>query len=323
MKPSRWLRALLAAVLTIGGAVGIAALSPASASAHDWGGRTWTVQVGSESRDHIIQGMNYGPKDIWINVGDTVHWTAASMEPHTVSFVDAAHPLGDFFPGTPSFGYMSTQTKQHTISAPGQFRNSGIMATMPLDILPAANYTSYTLKFTGVGTYTYYCYVHGAMMKGTVHVRPAGTPYPHTQRWYDRRAALERTIVLVDGSLLRLKALLAGTNHHVFVGAADDTALVMAFVWKHVTVHVGQTVTFDWGRNGFPIPHTVTFGPEPANPIAPVGDPMHYSGGTLSSGVVINPATKFKVTFTKAGTYPYLCVIHDHMGMVGTVNVVS
>lgn len=320
MKPTRWLRALLAAMLAIGATVAVGGLAPASA--HTWTGRTWTVQVGSESSNHLIQGMNYGPSDIWIDVGDTVHWKAASMEPHTVSFVDAAHPLGDFFPGTPSFGYMSTRTWQHTISKPGQFRNSGIMATMPIDLLPAKNYTSYSLKFTGVGTYTYYCYVHGAMMKGTVHVRAAGTPYPHTQRWYNARAALERAIVLLDGRLLRLRERLLATNHHVFVGAADDTALVMAFTRPHVTVHVGQTVTFDWGRNGFPVPHTVTFGPDPANPLAPVGDPKHYSHGTLSSGVLVAPTSTFKVTFTKAGTYHYRCLIHDGMGMVGSVTVV-
>jgi len=335
MKPTRWLRALLAVVLAIGGSVGIAVLSPALANAAPaqaapahvtpaWAkthARTWTVQVGSESGDHLIQGMNYGPTDIWIDVGDTVHWTAASMEPHTVSFIDAAHPLGDFLPGSPSFGYMSTRTPQHTISAPGEFRNSGIMATMALDVLPAANYTSYSLKFTGVGTYTYYCYVHGAMMKGTVHVRRAGTRYPFSQRWYNAEANFARALVILDGERQWMKAERAATRHHVFVGLSDNTSLVMAFVRPHVRIHVGQSVTFDWGRNGFPIPHTVTFGPEPANPFPPVGNPSHYRGGTLSSGVVVDPTTKFKVTFTKPGTYHYVCLIHDGMGMVGTVTV--
>jgi plastocyanin len=310
---------LLAVLIALATGFGIAALSPAPANASS--GRTWTVQVGSESRNHLIQGMNYGPTDVWIDVGDTVHWVSASMEPHTVSFVDAAHPLGDFFPGMPSFAYMAFRTPEHTISAPGQFRNSGVMATMPIDLLPVPFFTSYNLTFTGKGNYTYYCYVHGAMMKGTVHVRAAGTPYPHTQAFYTAQARFERLLVILDGRLLRLRERFVATNHHVFVGAADNTALVMAFTRPHVTVHVGQSVKFDWSGNGFPVPHTVTFGREPANPLPPVGDPTHYAGGTLSSGVVVDPAATFKVTFTKAGTYHYRCLIHDGMGMVGSVTV--
>ena len=29
----------------------------------------------------------------------------------------------------------------------------------------------------------------------------------------------------------------------------------------------------------------------------------------------------FKVTFVKAGTFTYICALHDYMGMVGTVRV--
>lgn len=31
--------------------------------------------------------------------------------------------------------------------------------------------------------------------------------------------------------------------------------------------------------------------------------------------------TRFRVTFTKAGTYPYICALHDQLGMKGTVIV--
>ena len=50
--------------------------------------KTWNVMVGAESSSGAVQTMAYGPKKIWINAGDTVHWVANSMEPHTVSFVD-------------------------------------------------------------------------------------------------------------------------------------------------------------------------------------------------------------------------------------------
>src|SRR5450759_1787061 len=68
--------------------------------------------------------------------------------------------------------------------------------------------------------------------------------------------------------------------------------------------------------------HTITFGPEPANVFVPSGDPTHFSGQPLNSGILL-PGSSFKVTFTKAGTYHYICGLHDYLGMVGTVRVTN
>ena len=43
-----------------------------------------------------------------------------------------------------------------------------------------------------------------------------------------------------------------------------------------VGVKVGDSVTFDLAKSLFPVPHTITFGPTPANPLAPTGDPTNY-----------------------------------------------
>jgi plastocyanin len=32
-------------------------------------------------------------------------------------------------------------------------------------------------------------------------------------------------------------------------------------------------------------------------------------------------ATRFRVTFTAPGIYPYICVLHDELGMVGEIVV--
>ncbi|WOP18133.1 plastocyanin/azurin family copper-binding protein [Raineyella sp. LH-20] len=314
---SPFLKVLVALVTTLLLAVGTA---PAQAAPPLTSPVTWTVKVGQQSQDGAIQGMAFAPQDISINVGDTVHWVANSMEIHTVSFFTASTPAVPF---DPAIGYMVTPTPQTTISAPGQFRNSGVMSTDPADI------QHYNLTFTGTGDYHYVCYVHGAMMVGTVHVRPAGTPYPSTQQNYDAQAAKIAATVRSDGVRLRAKAQAAADNHHVFVGAADQTALVMRFIRPTVYIRTGEQVTFDMGRNsGVPIPHTVTFGPEPAD-LAPHGDPSAYSGGALSSGLMLPPPyntfagvpSTFTVTFTQPGTYHYLCMLHDTMGMVGDVVV--
>ena len=284
--------------------------------------KTWNVMVGSESRSGAIQTMAYGPKKIWINAGDTVHWVSRSMEPHTVSFIDAEHPAVEFNLTTT---YMTAPTSKHTISKPGQFRSSGIMAPEPDAVFPDA-VTSYDLKFTKPGTYHYLCYLHGKAMSAVVKVRKAGTPYPHTQADYNAMASKASNADIEHGLDLWADALGAADSHHVFVGAADMRVLVNRFIPGSIVVKVGDSVTFDMARNAFPVPHTITFGPPPANPLAPTGDPTNFQGAPLSSGVILPPGfgpppSTFTVKFTKAGTYPFVCLLHAGMGMVGQVVV--
>lgn len=284
--------------------------------------KTWSVRVGAQSRSGAVQTMAYGPKKIWINAGDTVHWVARSMEPHTVSFIDAEHPAVEFNLTT---SYMTAQTSKHTISKPGQFRSSGIMAPAPDAVFPDA-VTSYDLKFLKPGRYRYLCYLHGKAMSAVVVVRKAGTPYPHTQADYNAMAIKASNADIEHGLNLWADALGAADSHHVFVGAADMRVMVNRFVPGSIVVKVGDSVTFDMAKNAFPVPHTITFGPPPANPFAPTGDPTSYQGGALSSGVILPPGfgpppSTFTVKFTKAGTYQFVCLLHAGMGMVGQVVV--
>ena len=284
--------------------------------------RTWNVMVGAESSSGAIQTMAYGPKKIWINAGDTVHWVSRSMEPHTVSFIDAAHPSVEFDLGT---AYMTDPMGKGTISKPGQFRSSGIMAPAP-DVLWPDAVKTYDLKFMKPGRYPYLCYVHGKAMKAIVVVRKAGKPYPYTQADYNTMAVEGANADIEHGLNMWADALGSSDSHHVYMGAADMRVQVNRFIPGNVVVKVGESVTFDMAKNTFPIPHTVTFGPPPANPFAPAGDPTNFQGGALSSGVLLpagfgpGPST-FTVKFTKAGTYSYVCLIPAGMGMVGQVVV--
>lgn len=284
--------------------------------------RTWNVMVGAQSRSGAVQTMGYGPKKIWINAGDTVHWVANSMEPHTVSFINDKHPAVEFSPTTT---YMTAQTPQGSISRPGQFRSSGIMAPAPDALFPDAVKT-YDLTFKKPGRYPYLCYVHGTAMKAVVVVRKAGKPYPHTQADYNAMATKAANADIEHGLNLWSDALGAADSHHVFMGAADMRVMVNRFIPGSIVVKVGDSVTFDMGRNAAPVPHTVTFGLPPANPLAPTGDPTNFQGGNLSSGVILPPGfgpppSTFTVKFTKAGTYSYVCLLHAGMGMVGQVVV--
>ena len=274
--------------------------------------KTWTVQVGSESSDQAIQGMSFLPSNIYINAGDSVKWVANSAEIHTVTFLAKGQPLKPFNPFDPK----QLGRQGGTAYDGHSYYNSGIMANVSNTGFKAVE--QYSLKFTHTGNFTYYCIVHGMAMKGAVHIRAAGTGYPFTQSQYDRQNKKEERKIVRDGEKQWQAARKQASNHKVIAGTDNGTAMLMRFVHHEIVVHLGDTVTFV--NSGMGAPHTVTFGHEPANVFAPVGNPKDFRGGNLSSGLM-EPGNKFTVTFKKVGEFDYICALHDYMGMVGEVEV--
>ena len=116
-----------------------------------------------------------------------------------------------------------------------------------------------------------------------------------------------------------------------------------------LTVNAGDTIIFTQVTHE---PHTVTFNapdripetilalpdhsltenpqvvlpsPAPQGPPSAPGTPIHlavaFDGtGYVNSGFLMAPGDTFSVTFAKAGTYPYVCLIHSAM-MKGTITV--
>lgn len=310
-------RRLLVVLLFLG--LTAAGLGTAGSAQADSSGHHWKVWAGNESKNMAIEGMKFLPAEVWIDEGDTVTWVANSAEIHTVTFFPGGTTQSSLPPFNP------TDPKQVTriggrVYHPSQYFTSGLLTTdsAPLPGLPT--YTRYTLKFNHDGTYTYYCLVHGVMMVGIIHVREEGTPYPFTQAQYNKQAANQAAAMLKDGRRLLSMTREKSDAHHVFAGAQDDDVMVMRFLRHTVHIPVGTRVSFI--NDSTVVPHTVTFGPEPSGAAAltPSGDPTHYTGGALNSGIM-EPGQTFTVTFDKAGTYPYICILHDDMGMVGTVVV--
>lgn len=108
-------------------------------------------------------------------------------------------------------------------------------------------------------------------------------------------------------------------------GAAADNQAVqaLAFYPSTITVDEGDSVTWTYPAGE---PHTVTFlGPQSAPP--PPNDPSvpasaggtSYDGSTYTSSGFILGGGSYTLTFPKAGTYTYYCLIHGEM--VGTVTV--
>lgn len=281
---------------------------------------TWNVLVGNQAAHKAIQGEKFLTPDVTIDAGDSVTWHANSAEPHTVTFIDGGTPQPDnslgFNPGDPT---QNSVQGGSNMTGTGYY-NSGVLSTVQIALLPVATVKTYTLTFPNAGDYTYYCLVHGTMMRGVVHVQSNGAPYPSSQADYDANAAFLAHAIVADGKaeLAAIKA--AAGRHKVILGADDGIAMVARFVRGSLTVHKGDTVK--WVNTGMGAPHTVTFGAPHAGPsvLAPYGHPASYKGGDLSSGV-IPPTGAFKVTFKKVGTFHYLCLFHSELHMVGTVVV--
>src|SRR5579884_3130182 len=136
----------------------------------------WRLNAGSASHSQAFQALQFYPNTITIDAGDTVTWTFASLEPHTVTFLAA----GQATPPPPTDPSAPKPAGGSTYDA-STYTSSGFIA---------AGY-SYSLKFTKPGTYAYYCLLHQPEMEGTVVVNAAGTAYPFTEDAYSSQAVAQ------------------------------------------------------------------------------------------------------------------------------------
>lgn len=108
-------------------------------------------------------------------------------------------------------------------------------------------------------------------------------------------------------------------------GASDQNEALQAlqFYPATITIDAGDSITWKYPAGE---PHTVTFlgtraaPPPPTDPSvsAPAGGSSYDGSAYTSSGFLLGGKT-YTLTFPKAGTYNYLCLIHGEM--VGTVVV--
>jgi plastocyanin len=297
----------------------------------------WRAAVGAESRDLGRQALAFFPNEIWIHVGDSITWKFDTDEVHTVTFLTDGQPRPFFPVGCPGFS-----------TSPATFDGSTCVTTPPVTAG-----TTFTVNFTAAGNFKLVCLLH-ENMTGAVHVLDFNEDLPHTQGFYNRQAAQQARDMLADVDADRdhgkehkhhssSGAVVAGTGEVSATPGGSSTLSVMRFNDDTKVIHVGDTV--EWGNEDPVTPHTITFGEEPANPIPPSGtitlDPDGARHATISSkadnvhsgfivaapqerlGLAQGPlgVTRFRVTFTKAGVYPYICALHDDLGMKGKVVV--
>src|SRR5450432_4280174 len=105
--------------------------------------QTWQATLGAQSKDMGKQVMAFLPNEMWIHVNDTINWTSASDEIHTVSFLVVGQAYTDFQTGCPG------------TSASGSSFNGSKCVTAP----PLVQGQNYAVKFTKTGNYKLVCLV--------------------------------------------------------------------------------------------------------------------------------------------------------------------
>ena len=311
---------------------------------------TWQATAGTERTDHGIQALAFLPNELWVHAGDSIEWTFPTPEIHTVTFLKqntTPEQVRPTRPGVPGGGCPGTTPDGSSFDPKTCLTSPEIVAGTPTG-------NTYTVMFPTTGNFKLVCLVHNNMT-GAVHVLASSAPLPFDQAFYDKQAQKRQAELLSDGAGLKGRgtataqqsggdAVTVGIGEIVATGGGSDTVSVMRFLQGSIVVRVGDTV--EWTNLDPVTPHTVTFGAEPPGPPQPPSadvtlDPDGARHAMLASppgsthsgflqaafqdqtGLPQTPlgVTRFRVTFTKAGTFNYICVLHDDLGMLGQVIV--
>jgi len=142
------------------------------------------------------------------------------------------------------------------------------------------------------------------MMFAVAHRRPGSPRAAH-------RLAVLAMITLVLGAGLLLAT--GGRAHAQSKNAEVDGTAALKWEPANVTVPVGGTVTFKISGGA---PHPVKSGQPPS------GDNSFDASKCQLAQMSAN-GDSCKVTFAKAGSYPFFCEVHYASGMTGTITVGS
>lgn len=95
----------------------------------------------------------------------------------------------------------------------------------------------------------------------------------------------------------------------------------MRFLPQIQVIKAGDSIT--WTNNDPMMPHTVTLPGENSTfseSFAPEGSST-YDGKIKTSSGILLPSQTYTLKFTNPGRYTYICLLHDEIGMIGTIIV--
>lgn len=316
------------------------------------GQQNWNATVGGQSADLSKQAVAFLPNEIWIHAGDSIAWTFASGDIHTVTFLT----VGQVYP------FDDTQGCPPITPSGSPFDGSSCLSSAPLVLGQ-----TYQVIFPKAGNYEIVCLVHGQMF-GVIHVLDLSLPLPYDQASYDEQAEEQLKALLQDADRHRhdaehqhsiadmfsakvrshTKSVTAGVGEIAATAGGQQSFSLVRFINGRVTIHAGDTV--EWTNLDAEIGHTITFGTVPQDLFNPSCSPncvastdpdgaLHAmitsTQQNVHSGLIaalledepgvpqgpVAPPTRFRITFTTPGTYRYVCAFHDNLGMDGQVIV--
>jgi len=306
----------------------------------------WTVRAGADRENKALQANAFLPKNITINEGDTVLWALGGGD-HTIFFPADQKPPDLIIPGKEKGillwnPVIFLPSMQKTYDGSGPFSGGVMGQEMGLP-------KTYETTFTKAGTYKYVCMFHPGM-EGSVTVQAAGTAVPKTQAEYDKMAVEQAEAAIAKARELKQgsKPIVAGmpgkrTFTLNMVGSMKEMATFFRFPVDRLEIRRGETVT--WVMKDPTELHTVSFGvgkrpfdvvtvkPQPKGPpqflvtmetFVPAGGKVHTGKGFYNSGFMLPgpPGVQsYSLTFSRSGTYEYICATHLIFGMKGTIVV--
>jgi plastocyanin len=295
--------------------------------------RTVTIHKGDSVRWEIngFHSVTFVPK------GDAPPGLVAPDPAKPVTGVNDAAGMPFWFNGQPNIAFnpLAALPQGGKKFKPDKLRNSGLP---PDDGAPPP----YKLKFNKKGSYGYLCVVHPGM-EGTVKVVGKDADIPSAKK--DNNVAKKE----LDATLRQVKRLTTGTaNLGDAIQAGNDRrsgATIFKFFPENPSFKVGDTLTLQMAPRSTEV-HTFTLGPTngkdayndqlvasllgevfdprgiyPSEP-PPAGIPSYdganhgngfYNSGFLDADGPSPLPSSTKVTFTKAGEYPLICLIHPFM----------
>ena len=321
-----------------------------AAEAAPTGPQTYTAIVDGPSTlgaENLVYGTFF-PKNLAVRPGDTVVFeNRGSNDIHTVTLgvksdrsnapaliTKAGQPnpavFGPCYSDQPAG---PTVTCKPGVTAAPEFTGSGfwnsgqiLFASAP----PAAGSKTATVKIgAGVapGPYTVTCLLHPFMESTlTVVATDAERRSPNqVTAAADQELGADKTQA---GAISAPTPVTSATGATVTASWGDKLVAVNRFSPETVAVKTGQIVT--WKIGSPYMPHTISFNPpfkspDEPNAFLPAGAKAgsSFAGGVAHSGIFgptpFFPGDTFSLKFTKAGTYPYLCLLHP--GMAGTIQV--
>ena len=311
--------------------------------------QSWQATAGAQSRDMAVQALAFLPNEIWIHAGDSITWTFPVPEPHTVTFLKPGQVRPTFTVGCPGITANGSPFDGSACVNSGRITTVGTTYTVTFP--EPGNYRLVCLihvNMTGI--------VHvlspGAPLPNDQDFYDRQAAVEQRDLLTDVDGGLGKKFGQ-DASNNSDGANASEHNHMIITGTGElvsttggiQSVSVMRFMQPSITIHAGETVEWDSSDVSG---HTITFGQEPTN-VTPQTPPstnvfvdadgarhaiINSTSDNVHSGLIAQAGherngvpqappgvTRFRVTFTTPGTYPYICAFHDELGMKGEVLV--